>query len=61
MSSRRKEEGERGQAQQPRRRRVAGGCRQEAGDRTGLECYPLEEQHPPEPGRSASGQARMCL
>lgn len=33
-SLRRKEEGERGQARQPRRRRVAGGCRQEAGDRT---------------------------
>lgn len=34
-SLRRKEEGERGQAQQPRRRRVAGGCRQEAGDTSG--------------------------
>lgn len=40
---------------------MAGGCRQEAGDTTGLEYCPLEEQHPPELGRSASGQARMCL
>lgn len=55
MSFRRKEEGERGQARHPRRRRVAGGCRQEAGDRTGLECCPLEEQHTPELGKSASG------
>lgn len=33
---RRKEEGEKGQAQWPKRRRVAGGCRQEAGDLTGV-------------------------
>lgn len=45
-SLRRKEEGERGQARQPRRRCVAGGCQQEAGDRT---CCPSEQRHPPNP------------
>ena len=49
-SLRRKEEGERGQARQPRRRRVAGGCRQEAGDRT---CCPSEQRHPPHPSLQA--------
>lgn len=43
-SLRRKEEGERGQARRPRRRRAAGGCRQEAGDRT---CCPSDPRRPP--------------
>jgi hypothetical protein len=34
---------------------VAGGCQQEAGDRTGPVCYPLDQRHTPGPSRGASG------
>lgn len=53
---RRKEEGEKGQAQWPKRRRVAGGCRQEAGDLTGV--VPGVAASPPVPRPVCASEGR---